>query len=887
MNEVLANPKLDAHAPARLLAEFELGQLYSGRLHQTDKAADAFAKVLDALDDKSANRLSPSDQFRVLGDSPAIAYLSFGQVFLAAKRLELAVRAFERALVYEEDNPQISLALAETLLKLNKGDQALALVDRNIERQTSFMEAYELLAKVLKALNREKDITPRLEAAARRDSKNVPLQYILADRYRETGEIDKAEALYKELLTSQPTPQTFRALAHSLLKRKKAADLLKVMSEAWARPESQEAIRPQLLAVAVDDAMAEAVLDAGLKQSAANPAGLTKSAHEILSLIANNPGRASHNKIRRLEMLLRLQRLLAEQNPSEIVYSEIVDTLRRMGKYADAASAVEQLIAKYPNAKSVPTLAILADLHWRAGHNEAVKAVLREAMALDAGDGAARYRLADVLSEVGQVDDAARILREATKREPNNPIYELRLGSIFTQYGRNDEAIKLFEGLLKRHGDDQDLVKDVRGLLSVIYVNQGNYAKGEAELEILLQSSPDDPGPNNDLGYLYAEQGKNLEKAESMIRKALSTTREDSPSYRPYLDSLGWVLFKRGKPKEALEALTKAVETMKAETERDGSNPDATILEHLGDVYFHVQELDKAGDAWRQAMKAGEHAIPPDKRLAGDPQKARFAGATRPDTQALVESDTVMAGHSHSANIAHRKGLVDAKRGQLFTKLCRAVYVAARIGGGDPAANMRLRYAIDKARSFSVPKENIERSVKKATGELGAENFEEVIYEGYGPGGVAVLCEALTDNRNRTAGELRRLFESAGGNLGASGCVGYLFNFKGLVVIDSKHVDEDRLMEIALEAGADDVQLVEGYFEVTSDPKLFETVRKTLEEHKIATESAETCYIPTTYVDLDADNGKKMRKLKDLLDENDDVQNVYANDNIPEGVMAP
>jgi YebC/PmpR family DNA-binding regulatory protein len=245
-----------------------------------------------------------------------------------------------------------------------------------------------------------------------------------------------------------------------------------------------------------------------------------------------------------------------------------------------------------------------------------------------------------------------------------------------------------------------------------------------------------------------------------------------------------------------------------------------------------------------------------------------------------------MAGHSHSANIAHRKGLVDAKRGKLFTKLCRAIYVAARTGGGDPAANMRLRYAIDKARSFSVPKDNIERSIKRATGELGAENFEEVVYEGYGPGGVAVLCEALTDNRNRTAGELRRVFEAAGGNLGASGCVSYLFNFKGLFVVDPKHVDEDRLMEVALEAGADDVQLVEGLYEVTCDPKLFETVRKALEDARIATESAETSYIPTTSVDLDVDNGKKMLKLRDLLDENDDVQNVYANDNIPEDALA-
>src|SRR6185437_12055503 len=198
-----------------------------------------------------------------------------------------------------------------------------------------------------------------------------------------------------------------------------------------------------------------------------------------------------------------------------------------------------------------------------------------------------------------------------------------------------------------------------------------------------------------------------------------------------------------------------------------------------------------------------------------------------------------MAGHSHSANIAHRKGIVDAKRGKLFSKLCRAVFVAARNGGGDPDSNLRLRYAIDKARSYSCPKENIERSIKKGTGELGAENYEEVIYEGYGPGGVAVLCEVLTDNRNRTAGELRKAFEFSGGNLGASGCVSYLFAFKGLFVIDAKTVFEDRLMEVALEAGADDVELIEGYYEVTCDPKVFETVRKALEDSRVATESAE------------------------------------------------
>ncbi len=244
-----------------------------------------------------------------------------------------------------------------------------------------------------------------------------------------------------------------------------------------------------------------------------------------------------------------------------------------------------------------------------------------------------------------------------------------------------------------------------------------------------------------------------------------------------------------------------------------------------------------------------------------------------------------MAGHSHSANIAHRKGAVDAKRGKLFSKLCRAIYVAAKNGGGDPASNLRLRYAIDKARSYSCPKDNIERSIKKGTGELGAENYEEVMYEGYGPNGVAVLCEALTDNRNRTASELRKIFEVCGGNLGATGCVNYLFNYRGMILVPIQDVAEDKLMEVALEAGAEDMQPGEEYFEITCDSKDFETVRQAVESAGFAIENAETTYIPSTSVDLDVDSGKKMLKLRDLLDENEDVQNVYANDNIPEEAM--
>ncbi len=245
-----------------------------------------------------------------------------------------------------------------------------------------------------------------------------------------------------------------------------------------------------------------------------------------------------------------------------------------------------------------------------------------------------------------------------------------------------------------------------------------------------------------------------------------------------------------------------------------------------------------------------------------------------------------MAGHSHSANIAHRKGAVDAKRGKLFSKLCRKIFVAAKSGGGDPTMNLPLRYAIDKARSVSCPKENIERSIKKATGELGGENFEEVIYEGYGPGGVAVLCEVLTDNRNRTAGELRKAFELCGGNLGSSGCVGYLFEFKGLFVIEAKTIAEDALMEVVLEAGADDLARIDEYYEVTCDPKLFEAVRKTLEDGKIATEAAETTYIPSNSMKLDPEFSKRMLRLRDLLEENEDVQNAYDNAEIDEELVS-
>jgi tetratricopeptide (TPR) repeat protein len=610
LKEVLANPKLPAHAPGRLVAEFELGRIYATRLKRLDKAAEAFAHVIENLDDRSANRLTPAEMARILGNDPASAYLSFGMIFLEAKRDDLVVKALERGLVYDEDNPQIALLLAEALQRLRKPERALELVDRVIRRQPQGVDVYDLMAKVLKAMGREREITPRLEDAAQRDSKNVPLQYVLADRYRETGQAEKAEALYKALLTSQPTPLTYRALATSLFKRKKVAELLKVFCDAWNQRDTQTAIKPLAESVARDDELAGSMLDVGTEQLSAGPPTLPPVAFKVLAYIAGSEGGAA--KPPRMEKLLKLQRLELAGSPSPLVYSEIADTLRRLSRYADAASTVEELIAKYPAQRTVITLVFLADTQRRAGKLDAAKAALAEAEKLDAHDAESLMRLAFGFRDLGRIEDAARVIRDISKREPNNPIYDLTLGEILSRFGRNEEAIKVYEDVLKRFGDNDEVVKLARGGLSVVYVNMGNFIKGEAELEILLQRNPDDATPNNDLGYLYAEQGKNLERAEEMIQKAL----REEPNNAAYLDSMGWVLFKQGKYKESLVSMRRAAERVIVER----GEPDNTILEHLGDVYFQLQDVAKAEESWRQALKVAEDAVPPDKR-AGELRK--------------------------------------------------------------------------------------------------------------------------------------------------------------------------------------------------------------------------------------------------------------------------
>ena len=246
-----------------------------------------------------------------------------------------------------------------------------------------------------------------------------------------------------------------------------------------------------------------------------------------------------------------------------------------------------------------------------------------------------------------------------------------------------------------------------------------------------------------------------------------------------------------------------------------------------------------------------------------------------------------MSGHSHWAGIKHKKAAIDAKRGKAWSKIARMIIVAAKNGGGDTATNLTLRYAIDKGKAANMPKDTIEKAVKKGTGDLEGVNFEEVLYEGYGPGGVAIMVEALTDNSNRTAPEVKRLFEKHGGSLGKSGCVNWMFSKKGLITVNTLNTDEEQLLEIALNAGADDMQVTGDVFEITCDPNAYEELKKALKEKEIATEIAEISMVPQNTVEInDEHKARRIISLMEAFDDHDDVQNAYANFDIPDEIIA-
>ena len=242
-----------------------------------------------------------------------------------------------------------------------------------------------------------------------------------------------------------------------------------------------------------------------------------------------------------------------------------------------------------------------------------------------------------------------------------------------------------------------------------------------------------------------------------------------------------------------------------------------------------------------------------------------------------------MSGHSKWANIKHKKGKADAIFGKIATKIAREITIAVRMGGADPTGNMKLKLALSKAKANNIPKDNIKRAIDKGTGAQDGSNWEQITYEGYGPAGIAVMVSALSDNRNRTAADVRHVFSKYGGNMGATGCVGYMFQEKGIFVISKETgVEEDDLMMIALEAGAEDIKVEEECFEVVTDPAAFDEVEKALADNNIEVEVSEITMVPDTMTELSGDDAVKMQKMLDAVEDLDDVQDVYHNADLPE-----
>ncbi len=245
-----------------------------------------------------------------------------------------------------------------------------------------------------------------------------------------------------------------------------------------------------------------------------------------------------------------------------------------------------------------------------------------------------------------------------------------------------------------------------------------------------------------------------------------------------------------------------------------------------------------------------------------------------------------MSGHSHWSSIKHKKGAADAKRGKIFSKLAKAITSAARQGGGNLEMNIKLQYAIDKAKAENMPKDNIERAILKGTGELGGDSeLFECIYEGYGSNGVAIMIEILTDNKNRTASEIRKIFERFGGNLGEPGCVSWMFQKKGMITINVDDIEEDKLMTFVLDAGGEDLQVVGDEYQITCDTKDFNNIKDALQKEGINLASAEVSMIPNSFIELNETTGRNVISLMEALENHDDVQNVYANFDLPKDLL--
>jgi tetratricopeptide (TPR) repeat protein len=560
----------------------DLALLYD-EVGQSEDAANAYEVVFDALRTPEKYQLDFASRAKLLGD-PAVTYEKMGHSFLRIGKHELALAAFQKAGETKKGkNGAYNYNVAATYLDMGDAEKALAELQTYFteKRQSKGRDACDLLAKTLEKLGKSNELVPRLEKFAADDERNIALQYYLADQYRSAGTLDKAEALYKKLLASEPDGPGYAGLAAVYRQMSKTDDLLETLARGFAQTGEIQVIDAEIKLLATDAQVVDTLIASGRKLK---EEGADKLSFEAAYVLANLAAEA-----RREEPAVEFYRhiLDAHQDKADDAFRELGGFYIDIKKFADAAKVFQEAVGNRNLAES--RLNFL-------------------------------YMLSQAQELAGDTKGALETVALA-RQNIDHPLLAVQEGWIFYHSKQFDEAIARFEKVIATYSQPQFrlTVNRARSILSTIYVQKGEQRKGEEILEEMLKESPNDPTLNNDLGYLYAEHGKNLEQAERMIRKAVKAEPENAA----FLDSLGWVLFKLGKAEEALPILEKAIEKAKG-------TGDDTLWDHLGDAYEKAGQSDKALAAWKNALKSAQGATQPDQKLVDRLQekiKTREAGA--------------------------------------------------------------------------------------------------------------------------------------------------------------------------------------------------------------------------------------------------------------------
>lgn len=533
------------------------------------EAARALEVIFEALVDPDKYKLDPQTRDALRKDK-ALSFEKIGEAFLEAKKTDLALAAFQKAVESKKAAPgKLSVSLAQAYLQAGQPDKALEELQKYIDKQldTKGRAAYELLAQILAKMDKSQELIGRLEAAAEKDSRNSTLQFFLAEQYTAADRLDEAEALYKKTLETSAEVPGYVGLAGVYRRTNRPAELLETLSKGYSEAGDVKAFTAELKAIAADEKLLDGLLASGDKLLGEEPPRLDFAAGYVLANLA-----ADGKKTEQAEKLYRFLLSLRKEKAA-LIYEELGGHYFEVKKFAEAAKVYREAADDADLVETRPNFLFLAT---RA------------------------------LELAGETKAALEAIAGALEIMPNNPLLRYWQGWVYYHSHQFDEAIERMEKVIADFPQPQarPIVRQAQSSLSNIYVLKGDVRKGEEILEEMFKENPDDPSVNNDLGYLYADQGKNLEQAEGMIKKALASDPENGA----YLDSLGWVLFKRGKSDEALGYLEKAVKNA------PGAG-DETLHEHLADVHSDLKQPAKALEGWKKALDIGEKAQFPDKKL--------------------------------------------------------------------------------------------------------------------------------------------------------------------------------------------------------------------------------------------------------------------------------